>query len=210
MSERKESFGEKLARIWRAILEFFGLCPMKDLNDLRQSHKEATVDLELKINEKNEQIAKLMAQCNRYRDEVPTENLQVIKDLESQIHGIYVTSRNFGFPNSVPLPGSATMTDAGIMYNDTPFIDLNIRAIATDEETARINQEPDQRRRFIMMIDILRNRGFLTRIGERIITSGAATVGMAYNPDCTNYEVYVDVAAKILPDGGIVHIEHKQ
>ena len=73
-----------------------------------------------------------------------------------------------------------------------------------DDETTRINQEPDQRRRYGMMFNYLKQRGLLEKIGERMITSGAATLAIAYNDDCTNYELYAEMAAKILPDAGTI------
>lgn len=229
MTEHKETFVEKLLKIWYSILAAFGLCTIRsrdekerEIADLHDKYDEEIQniikDYEGKFAEygrmiddltKRSQIAKesynrIHDQMLRYRDTVPTENLDTIKELEKQIHDIYATSRHFSFPNSIPMAGSVSMNDSGVIADNDNFLDVKVRLIATDEETAKINQEPDQVRRYAMLVDIMKRRGLLERLGERMISSGAATIAMAYNGDCTCFECYLEATAKVLPDAGTI------
>lgn len=221
-----------IGRLWAAILRCLGLCTIKEadhklqetitklddkalkcVQDITTSYDEKLSAYESELNDiraKADSMKKLyqdtFTQCDRYRQEVPTENLAIIKNLQGQLAEVYNTSRNFGFPNSLALPGSATMTDNNVQVDGENYTSVRVRMILTDDETARINTEPDQKRRYAMSVDMLRRRGLLERLGERMITSGAATLAIAYNMDCTNYELFVDVAAKILPDAGTIII----
>ena len=225
-----------IGRIWAAILRCLGLCTIKEADRKLQETVDKLNDEALKcvqsitksyddrldayaseiskIHEKayfaDQQYHDALAQCERYRSEVSAENLATIKNLQSQLAEVYNTSRNFGFPNSLALPGSTSMTDNNIQVDGEKYTSVRVRMILTDDETAKINTEPDQKRRYAMSIDMLRRRGLLERLGERMITSGAATLAIAYNQECTNFELFVDAAAKILPDAGTIRTKDIQ
>ena len=235
MTEIKETFGEKLLKFWYLILANLGLCTTRardkaiaEITDrttvTMRGYDQVIEDYEAKLAEYEKNITDLKeqalrakerydetyAQMLRYRDDVPIENVDMIKNLQSQIHDIYATSRNFGFPNSIPMAGSVSMSDSGITVNGDNFVDLMIRMITLDEETVRINQETDQRRRYALMVNYLKQRGLLEKIGERMISSGAATLAIAYNHDCTTYEIFAEMTAKVLPDAGTIRDHTKE
>ena len=218
MTEHKETLGEKLLKLWTSILTALGLCTIKsrdlaikelnsaidEYNKTFTEYDEMIKDLKERSEKAKEAYDRVHDQAIRYRDVVPTENLEIIKELQKQIHDIYATSRDFSFPNSIAIPGSTAMNDCGILNNNEPFIDLKVRLIATDDETARINQEPDQKRRYAMMINIMKQRGVLERIAERMVSCGAVPLAISYNSDCTNFELFAEFTAKVLPNAGTI------
>ena len=235
-TQTPKTFRQRLKEFWYDILAMFGLCTIRAHNNsctiIRDSYEVQLEAYKEKLrittetfHEKfdamqrdldrikeldatdKEQYREAVAQLERYRDAVPAENVDMIKTLQKQIGEIYATSRNFGFPNSLPMPGSISMSDNLMRTDDGEFYDAKVRMILMDDETQRINNEPDQRKRYIMMVDLLRRRGMLERIGERMITGGAATLAIAYNQNNTNYELYAEFTAKILPDAGTIRTD---
>lgn len=204
-----------LANLWAAILKALGLCTIKELESAITETKDedwATFqkqreNYEAQHKKDLELIDELREAARRYRDEVPTENLETIKSLEAQLHEVYQHSLNFGFPRSIPSPGSVSMYDLTVAHEDQLYYNARLRMILTDDETSRVNQEPDQAKRIKIVDQILEQRGMYTRIGRRMVMGGASPVTLAYNSDCTNFEVYAECAARIMPNAKTIVVK---
>lgn len=222
----KKTLANILADIWRTFLKVLGLCLLSDhekqcseivdecekkILDLRNAYQEKMdvfeKDLE-DIKRANEEVqykyTRALEQVVRYREIVPMENLAAVKSYQKQLSEYLHDTTTFGFPSSRAIPGSVAMSSAIVHADEHDMINCRLRLIATDEETTLINQEPDMRIRYKIMLDILRKRGLYEKIAEHILYDGGASMSMAYNNSCTNYELYIDMAVKVLPNAGTI------
>ena len=137
----------------------------------------------------------LRATLSRYKT-AGDYNLKFVKDTQKLLEREIKPSDEFSFPRSQPWPGSMTITDdIANMDNGDKKVIVRGRCIAMDDTTTQINNEPDMYGKIMKMVDQMKRYGTLDRVAYQMITSGAMTLTLAYNEDCTNYVLYYEMAA---------------
>lgn len=132
---------------------------------------------------------------------VPDENAALIKELQKQLGDLFREHPVFGFPNSIPIPGSTCVVSHTIRSDDTD--DKAIcqgRCILTDDITAAINDNPSAEDRFNIITNYMKRYDILARITLELMRHGALGLSLAYNKNCTAYEVYYEVIANVVKD----------
>ena len=157
--------------------------------------------LEEKLSIETTQRTNLEKAINRYR-EAGLVNMDLVKDVQSQLSDAAHSAGLFSFPRSVPIPGSLCIDEAihARIDSDGSAIGENLairsRLIVLDNVTAKLNQYPDLYSRINILIEELRKCGGLDKFAERIIRNGGATMFLVYNSNCTNYELYLESIIK--------------
>jgi len=162
---------------------------------------------QVKINEAeiarlNEDIAtsehdRIMAEARiaTYK-ETASVNMEYVKDVQRKLGYALEHGEDFGFPNSRAIPGSATIRDYSVSDEEGKFTVIRTRAIALDHITAEIDRNPDMGTRLGLVLNQMRSGGMFARIGETLLNSGAVQLALAYNPNCTTYELYAEIVAR--------------
>lgn len=220
-NEKKPTLWERLLRIWYAILSVFHLMTVGQhnkacevINSLHDSkvlimenslsYKESVIGtLTEDINALNEKLAQSEEECRKIRSKIDaykataSVNLDYVKDTQKALGEVLGKTPEFGFPKRVAIPGSSTMTkDIKTLDDGEEYSVIRVRLIAPDNITAIINQEPDMATRvgiLLKQMDIFETSKV---IGETLLNNGAVRLILAYNKNCTNYELFAEVVAK--------------
>ena len=133
-------------------------------------------------------------------------NLDYVKNVEKQISDVLRDSTAFGFPGSIPIPGSAVIRRDDVHIGDDEYNVIRARIMTLDHITTQINMEPDIGKRIGIVLDAMERQGLMNRISNALIASGAAALILAYNPNSTVYELYVEITAKNYKRGATLEV----
>lgn len=199
-------------RIWKWILRKLHLyteeehnkvcCVVEILYETQIAGLKAAHEQLLEMNqEMSDSIEELQHKLLVYK-KTAKENLDYVKDVQKAIGDIMHTSKNFGFPNSVPIPGSAAVVTDHTEKDGEEFSVVRSRVITLDGLTTMINDNPDAETRTGLVVNHMRQYGLMNRIAESLISAGAVNFVLAYNRNCTCYEMYTEITAKNYANGG--------
>lgn len=159
--------------------------------DAARSHSEELSAEAAKLRDDNRRL-KISLDLSR---KAPDNNAEYMKTLQTQLNAAISNSEAFEFRNSVPIPGSVSMIGGNARLSDDGTATVvRFRAIATDQMTAQINAATDMTTKVNVVVSHLRSTGFLSRMAETFLKSGAVSLILAYNENCTNYVLYGETA----------------
>ena len=123
-------------------------------------------------------------------------NLEYVDNVQKQLAGILEKSPEFGFPKSVPVPGSTSIKNYETESEGDKFEVLRFRVMAFDDTTYNIHQNPDMESRIGFMLNHLKQYGGMEKIAERLIYSGAVALTLGYNENSTVFSLYAEAVLK--------------
>ena len=212
---------EKLTKLFAKIRRFFRIYTNTEHDTvckaLNAIHEQENISYKGIIESKNDEIDDLQEQVKRLKAEmdtirenaenmksevlrlknVPNESSALIKSFQKTLSEALHGSEEFGFQRSVPIPGSSCVRSSFSQDHDdnglvNKYTVIRTRTIALDSETAKINEIPDLYGKIYYLTQIMQDRDILNRFAHDIIMNGGANVVLAYNPNCTNYELYCE------------------
>jgi len=134
---------------------------------------------------------------NKRLVDAPFENQEYIKDLQTQLGDILHVSPCFEFSNDMAIPGSTCIV-TGIEddpQGDERFTVVRGRTVLTDDMTPLIDQTKSIEDRMSLLMDYMKRWGLCDRIVRDLMSYGALSVSLAYNKNCTAYEMYYQLSA---------------
>lgn len=140
--------------------------------------------------------------------EAATKNLDLIKGLQKQLGDLFHEHPVFGFPNGVPIPGSTCVTTSDFTKEDgTNVAVIRGRTILTDDMTVKIDSTPGIVERTNLITSYMDTYGLYSRIGKDLMARGGIKLTLAYNRNCTAYEIYYEVIADHASGDAIVFVD---
>lgn len=136
------------------------------------------------------------------------QNLDLIKELQKQLGDVFHAHPVFGFPTGIPIPGSTCVTTFDYTKEDgTNVAVLRGRSILTDDMTPRIDNTPGIVERTQLIRDYMDQYDLFSKIGKDLMSRGGIKMTLAYNRNCTAYEVYYEAVVEHASGDAIIVID---
>lgn len=191
LTELRASYEERLKAVKAELSE------VSDNLDASQHEVKILKDTVEPIRSIASRAKKIEEENEKLREAIDTDN-KLLKEIRRCLSYELHESTDFNFPRSTCIPGSALIRDYHASTDDgDKYSIVRSRIVCTDAETSEINRLAGESEKTLYLLRIMGERGITSRIGERLISSGAVTLIQAYNDNCTSYEFYTEVAAVI-------------
>lgn len=129
---------------------------------------------------------------------------QYYKEVQTQISDMMHVSPIMGFPNAMRFPGATVIKDmATVNEAGDKCITVIGRSILPDYITTKIQTAVGMTDKMLIIRNELLKQGILDRITQDLIKSGAISITLGYNKDCTTCEAYFTVKAEI-PESDLI------
>lgn len=133
---------------------------------------------------------------------------QYYKEVQTQLADMMHVSPIMGFPNAMRFPGATVIKDmATVNESGDKCITVIGRSILPDSTTTKIQTAVGMTDKMLIIRNELLKQGILDRITQDLIKSGAISMTLGYNKDCTTCEVYFTVKAEIPESDLIINYE---
>lgn len=159
-----------------------------------QSQVAMVMQKNLDLKDHNDSLKRKLDQMEEYK-RVDAEYLRETQKQLSEEFGMHPV---FGFPRSVALPGSTSITSVRTRKpgESDEFTVARGRVILDDQITKQINQTPHMYDKIQLVLGFLARYGSLERLMKDIIYNGGMAMTLAYRDDTTTYELYFETTAK--------------
>ena len=166
-------------------------------NDDLQKKLDELMKLNLQdLQNENEQIRAESAKLKIDLDEQQKINEDVQKALSKALH----ESVMWGFPENDVFPGCISVhTRESQISDDERYIVVQGRTIFTDEMNNKLKDAKTNLERFDMILLALKKYGIYDRIVKDLMLRSGIVYTLAYNEECSAYEIYYQITAKKEP-----------
>lgn len=173
---------------------------LNEMTERASNHETTITTLRTKLDE-------VTAEVDSSR-EAAMENLDLIKELQKQVGDLFHDHPVFGFPTGIPIPGSTCVTTSDYTKEDgTNVAVLRGRSILTDDMTDKIDSTPGIVERTKLITSYMETYGLFAKIGKDLMNRGGIKLTLAYNRNCTAYEVYYETVVDHASGDAIVFVD---
>lgn len=165
-------------------------------NDLQKKLSEL-MKLNLQdLQSENEQVLAENVKLKVDLDEQQKINEDVQKALSKALH----ESVMWGFPENEVFPGCISVhTRESQISDDEKYVVVQGRTIFTDEMNTKLKEAKTNLERFDMILLALKKYGIYDRIIKDLMLRSGIVYTLAYNEECSAYEIYYQITAKKEP-----------